>query len=49
MRSKVQMVAPAKAAEWLQANTSNRPLSKPTVRAFADAMRRGAACRWGPA
>jgi hypothetical protein len=41
MRSKVQMVAPAKAAEWLQANTSNRPLSKPTVRAFADAMRRG--------
>jgi hypothetical protein len=41
VRSKVQMVTPTKAEEWLGANTSNRPLSKPTVRAFAEAMRRG--------
>ena len=41
MRSKVQTVTPKKAAEWLSANTSNRPLSKPVVRGFAEAMRRG--------
>jgi hypothetical protein len=41
VRSKVQLVTPAKAADWLQANTANRPLSKPTVKAFAEAMRRG--------
>ena len=41
MRSRVQTVSPVKAAELLAANTSNRPLSKPTVRSFAEAMRRG--------
>jgi hypothetical protein len=41
VRSKVQTVSPSKATEWLAANTTNRPLSKPTVRAFAEAMRRG--------
>lgn len=41
MRSRVQTITPAKAAEMLAANTSNRPLSKPTVRSFAEAMRRG--------
>ena len=35
------MITPVKAAEMLAANTSNRPLSKSTVRAFAEAMRRG--------
>jgi hypothetical protein len=35
------MVTPAKAGEWLEANTANRPLSKPTVKAFAEAIRRG--------
>jgi hypothetical protein len=34
-------VTPVKAAEMLSANTSNRPLSRSTVRAFAEAMRRG--------
>jgi hypothetical protein len=37
----VQSISPAKAAEMLAANTTNRPLSKPAMRAFADAMRRG--------
>lgn len=41
MRSKVQTVTPGKAAEWLDANTTNRPLSKPVVRGFAEAMKRG--------
>ncbi|HKS97907.1 MAG TPA: hypothetical protein VJT31_00125, partial [Rugosimonospora sp.] len=41
MRSKVQTVSPKKAAEYLQRNTANRPLSKRTVREFAEAMRRG--------
>ena len=41
MRSKVQKVSPKRAAEMLEANTSNRPLSKATVRSFAEAMRRG--------
>ena len=41
MRSKTQKVSPKKAEEMLQANTSNRPLSKPVVRSFAEAMRRG--------
>jgi hypothetical protein len=41
VRTKVQMVTPVKAGEWLQANTPNRPLSKPIVKAFAEAMRRG--------
>jgi hypothetical protein len=35
------MVTPVKAGEWLEANTANRPLSKPVVKAFAEAMRRG--------
>jgi hypothetical protein len=37
----VQKITPEKAEEMLAANTANRPLSKPTVRAFAEAMRRG--------
>jgi hypothetical protein len=41
VRSKVQNITPKKAAEMLQANTTNRPLSKPVVRSFAEAMRRG--------
>lgn len=41
MRSKVQKISPKKAAEMLEANTSNRPLAKATVRWFAEAMRRG--------
>jgi hypothetical protein len=41
VRSRVQMISPVKAAELLEANTSNRPLSKPTVHSFAEAMRRG--------
>ncbi|MDT4923375.1 MAG: hypothetical protein QOG01_1088 [Pseudonocardiales bacterium] len=41
MRSRVQKVTPVKAAEMLSANTSNRPLSRSTVRAFAEAMGRG--------
>lgn len=41
MRSKVQKITPKRAAEMLEANTSNRPLSKATVRSFAEAMRRG--------
>ena len=35
------MITPAKAVQMLEANTSNRPLSKSTVRGFAEAMRRG--------
>ncbi|HEY2198297.1 MAG TPA: hypothetical protein VGH69_11480 [Mycobacterium sp.] len=34
-------VTPVKAAEMLAANTANRPLSRSTVRGFAEAMRRG--------
>lgn len=41
MRSRVQTISPDKAAEMLQANTSNRPVSKSTVRSFAEAMSRG--------
>ncbi len=41
VRSKVQKISPKRAAEMLAANTSNRPLSKATVRSFAEAMRRG--------
>ena len=41
MRSKVQKISPKRAAEMLAANTSNRPLSRSTVRSFAEAMRRG--------
>ncbi len=41
MRSRVQTITPAKAAEMLKSNTTNRPLSRPTVRAFAEAMARG--------
>ncbi len=41
MRSRVQKVTPARAEELLAANTANRPLSKSTVHAFAEAMRRG--------
>jgi hypothetical protein len=37
----VQSITPGKALEMLAANTTNRPLSKPTVRAFAEVMRRG--------
>lgn len=41
MRSRVQRITPSKAEELLAANTTNRPLSRSTVRAFAEAMRRG--------
>jgi hypothetical protein len=37
----VQRITPGKAAQWLAANTANRPLSRSTVRSFAEAMRRG--------
>jgi hypothetical protein len=37
----VQRITPAKAEELLAANTANRPVSKSTVRGFAEAMRRG--------
>jgi hypothetical protein len=41
VRSRVQRITPARAEELLEANTTNRPLSKSTVRSFAEAMRRG--------
>jgi hypothetical protein len=41
VRSKVQTITPAKASEWLEANTTNRPVSRTVVRAFAEAMKRG--------
>jgi hypothetical protein len=41
VRSRVQTIPPARAAQWLEANTTNRPLSRPVVRGFAEAMRRG--------
>jgi hypothetical protein len=41
VRSKVQKISPKRAAEMLGANTANRPLSKATVRSFAEAMGRG--------
>jgi hypothetical protein len=36
----VQTITPSRAAELLAANTTNRPLSRPVVRGFAEAMRR---------
>ena len=41
VRSRVQTITPGKAAEYLELNTANRPLSGRTVRDFAAAMRRG--------
>ncbi|WP_236795171.1 hypothetical protein [Amycolatopsis sp. GM8] len=41
MRSRIQKITPKKAEEMLSANTANRPLSRPLVRSFAEAMRRG--------
>lgn len=41
MRTKTQTITPAKAAQLLEANTSNRPLSRSVVRSFAEAMQRG--------
>jgi hypothetical protein len=41
VRSRVRKITPDKAADMLAANTANRPLSRSTVRAFAEAMRRG--------
>lgn len=41
VRTRVQTVTPKKAAEFLEQNTANRPLSARTVRDFAQAMRRG--------
>lgn len=41
MRSEVRTITPAKAAELLDNNDSNRPVSAAVVRSFADAMRRG--------
>jgi hypothetical protein len=39
--SRVQSITPTRAAELLEANTTNRPVSKPVVRGFAEAMRGG--------
>jgi hypothetical protein len=41
MRSRVQWITPAKAEEMLEANTTNRPLSRSVVKSFAEAMARG--------
>jgi hypothetical protein len=41
VRSRVQTITPARAAEMLVANTTNRPVSRSVVRGFAEAMRRG--------
>jgi hypothetical protein len=41
VRNRVQSISPKRASEMLAANTRNRPLSKPVVKAFAEAMRRG--------
>ena len=41
MRTKVQSITPRKAAEYLEANTANRPLSTTVVKQFAEAMSRG--------
>ena len=41
MRSRVQTITPDRAAELLEANSTNRPVSKAVVRSFAEAMRRG--------
>ena len=41
MRSRVQTITPDKATEMLEANTTNRPLSRSVVKSFAEAMRRG--------
>jgi hypothetical protein len=41
VRSKVQTITPKKAADFLELNTRNRPLTKSKVREFAEAMRRG--------
>src|SRR2546421_1950135 len=41
VRSRVVTITPKKAAEYLERNTANRPLSTRTVREFAAAMRRG--------
>src|SRR5256885_4562153 len=41
VRSRVVTITPKKAAEYLERNTANRPLSAKTVRDFAAAMRRG--------
>ena len=41
MRSKVLSITPKKAAEYLERNTANRPVSQRTVREFAQVMRRG--------
>jgi len=41
VRSRVQTITPSKAAEYLERNTANRPLSTRTVKDFAAAMRRG--------
>jgi len=41
LRSRVQTITPTKAAELLEANTTNRPVSRSVVRSFAEAMQRG--------
>lgn len=41
MRSRVQTITPAKAAQLLETNESNRSLSRQTVRGYAEAMQRG--------
>jgi hypothetical protein len=41
VRSRVQRITPARAERLLATNTANRPLSRATVRGFAEAMLRG--------
>lgn len=41
MRTKIVKISPKRAAEMLQHNTANRPLSQSVVRSFAEAMQRG--------
>jgi hypothetical protein len=41
VRNRVVTITPARAAELLAANSTNRPLSRAVVHGFAEAMRRG--------
>lgn len=41
MNSIVETITPAKALEYLRTNKGNRPISKVTVRCYADSMRQG--------
>lgn len=41
--TRIEVVTPALATKWLEANTNNRPVSDPLVERYAEDMRRG---RW---